>query len=277
MARYGLIDGYLDTMRTEIRWRRDLDDVVSEMEDHLYSTVEGLLASGVEPQAAQRATLDRFGEPDVLKAVYASSTPGGIAVPTRNTIRAGTISRFAGGLWLIAAVVYVLMILRDDAEANGWQVFYAIFTVALLAAGVLTVLAMIGVSRRSGGLGIPGMIGLAIASLGVLASIIAWAVPLWMGLLGIGLLVFGGAALNNGVAPKRSTMLASSGFIIGVILWVALNATKIGAVDSYGDYPVAWAIGGATGMTIVALGLIGWGQWLRSEEPVDIHTTAVAA
>ena len=96
-------------------------------------------------------------------------------------------------------------------------------------------------------------------------------------LLGIGLLVFGGAVLNNGVAPKRSTMLASSGFIIGVILWVALNATKVGAVDSYGDYPVAWAIGGATGMTIVALGLIGWGQWLRSEEPVDIDTTAVAA
>jgi hypothetical protein len=134
-----------------------------------------------------------------------------------------------------------MMILRDDSEANGWQVFYAIFTVAVLAAGVLTVLAMIGVSRRSGGLGIPGMIGLAVAGLGVVASIIAWAVPLWMGLLGIGLLVFGGAALNNGVAPKRSTMLASSGFIIGFILWVALNASKVGAVDSYGDYHVAWA------------------------------------
>jgi hypothetical protein len=277
VAHYALIDGYLDTMRSEIRWRKDLDDLVSEMEDHLYSTVEHLVARGFEPSIAQRTTLDRFGEPKVLAAVYASSKSGGIAVPTRNTIRAGTISRFAGGLWLIAAAVYVLMILRDDTEANGWQVFYAIFTAAVLAAGVLTVLAMIGVSRRSGGLGIPGMIGLAIAGLGVLASIIAWAVPLWMGLLGIGLLVFGGAALNNGVAPKRSTMLASSGFIIGVILWVALNASKVGAVDSYGDYPVAWAIGGATGMTIVALGLIGWGQWLRSEEPVDIDTTAVAA
>ena len=85
MARYALIDGYLDTMRTEIRWRRDLDDLVSEMEDHLYSTVESLLATGVETKAAQRDTLDRFGEPKVLAAVYASTDSGGIAVPTQYT------------------------------------------------------------------------------------------------------------------------------------------------------------------------------------------------
>lgn len=50
MARYALIDGYLDTMRTQIRWRRDIDDLVSEMEDHLYSTVENLLAPGSSPK-----------------------------------------------------------------------------------------------------------------------------------------------------------------------------------------------------------------------------------
>ena len=86
MARYTLIDGYLDMMRSEIRWRRDLDDLVSEMEDHLYSTVEHLLATGLEPSAAQQATLDRFGEPEVLAAVYASSNSGGIAVPTQSTV-----------------------------------------------------------------------------------------------------------------------------------------------------------------------------------------------
>jgi hypothetical protein len=277
VAHYALIDGYLETMRGEIRWRDDLDELVSEMEDHLYSTVEALLATGIEPKTAQRTTLDRFGEPKVLAAVYASSKTGGIAVPTKNTIRAGTISLVAAGLWLIAAVTYFLMILRDDDQGNGWQVYYAIFSAALLAAGVLTVLTMIGVSRRSGGLGIAGMIGLVIAGLGVASSILAWAIPMWMGLLGIGLLVFGGAALNNGTAPKRSTLLASSGFIIGVITFTILNLAKVGPVDSYGDRPVAWGIGGATGMIIVALGLIGWGQWLRSEEPADIDTTAVAA
>ena len=48
MARYALIDGYLDTMRNEMRWRRDLDDVVYEMEDHLYSAVEHLVTRGAE-------------------------------------------------------------------------------------------------------------------------------------------------------------------------------------------------------------------------------------
>jgi hypothetical protein len=282
MARYGLIDGYLDTMRTEIRWRRDLDDVVSEMEDHLYSTVEGLLASGTEPQAAQRTTLDRFGEPEVLKAVYASTPTGGIAVPTKNTIRAGTFALVAGGLWLLGSVTYLLMILTDGPDGAGtlnlnWQVFYAVFSAAILAGGVLTVLSMIGMSKRSGGLGFFAMAGLAIVVLGVAASVLAWAVPFWMGVQGVGLVVFGGVALRNGTAPKLPTMLTASGFIIGVITFVVLNVAQVGPTDSYGDYPLAWGIGGAVGMVLVSAGLIGWGRWLRAEEPADIDQTAVPA
>ncbi len=82
MARYALIDGYLDSMRSTIRWRRDLDDLVAEMEDHLYSTTEQLLARGTDVVDAQRATLARFGDPKVLAAAYASNHRGGIAVPT---------------------------------------------------------------------------------------------------------------------------------------------------------------------------------------------------
>ena len=63
MAEYALIDGYLDTMRTRVRWRRDVDDLVAEMEDHLYSTVERFEARGTDTQLAQRQTLDRFGDP----------------------------------------------------------------------------------------------------------------------------------------------------------------------------------------------------------------------
>ena len=108
MARYALIDGYLDTMRNEMRWRRDLDDVVYEMEDHLYSAVEHLVTRGVEPGNAQRTTLDRFGEPKVLSAVYASTNNGGLAVPTRTTRRAGTFAFIAAGSWLAAAGAFAL-------------------------------------------------------------------------------------------------------------------------------------------------------------------------
>ena len=100
MARHALIDRYVDTMRDRIRWRRDLDDLVSEIEDHLYSSVELLLATGVDADAAQRTTLDRFGDPEVLAVAYASTPSGGIAMPTRTTRLYGTIAAIAATLWI---------------------------------------------------------------------------------------------------------------------------------------------------------------------------------
>ncbi len=274
MARYALIDGYLDTMRTEIRWRRDLDDLVSEMEDHLYSTVERLLASGVEPKAAQRDTLDRFGEPKVLAAVYASNNTGGIAVPTKNTIRAGTFALASAALWITAAAV-----IFSVGGSEDWQGAYLVFSIAVLAAGVLGLLAAVGVSKRLGGLGTTGMIGLVTTGVGVVASVIAWAVPFWMGLQGIGLLVLGIAVLRSGIAPKWSTMFVSSGFLIGVITFIAARAAELGDQDEWGDYPDALWAGLIVGVVIMAIGMIGWGLWLRNEEPVDIDndTPAITA
>lgn len=271
MARYALIDGYLDTMRTQIRWRRDLDDLVSEMEDHLYSTVENLLATGVEPKTAQRTTLDRFGEPKVLAAVYASNNSGGIAVPTTNTVRAGTFALVAAAAWLVAAAAVVV----GDWASDDWQVGYLAFSASALVAGLLGILAMVGVGKRHGGLGIAGMVGLAIVGLGVaLAAIAAWALPLWMGIQGVGMLVFGVAAFNRGIAPKWSTAFVSSGFIIGVITFIVATAAELGDRDEWGDYPQAWELSMVVGAAIVAAGLIGWGLWLRNEEPVDIDSSS---
>ena len=270
MARYALIDGYLDTMRSEMRWRRDLDDVVYEMEDHLYSAVEHLVTRGTKPTDAQRTTLDRFGEPKVLAAVYASTNNGGLAVPTRTTRRAGTFAFIAAGAWLAAAAAFVL----ETTFADQWQAYYGAFSALILVGGVFTLLAMVGVGKRLGGLGAVGIIALAIAGLGVAASLIAWAVPFWMGLQGIGYLVFASAVRSRDTAPRPSTLAIASGFIIGAAVFVVANFAKIGWTDSYGDYPLAWAIGAATGLLILGGGLIGWGTWLRSEEPADIDTDA---
>jgi hypothetical protein len=273
VARYALIDGYLDTMRTEIRWRRDLDDLVSEMEDHLYSTVENLLATGIEPNTAQQDTLDRFGEPKVLAAVYASNNTGGIAVPTRNTIRAGTFALAAAFFWVAAAASYGWLRGSDDGD---WQLGYGFFSIAVLLGGILGLLAAVGVSKRLGGLGALGMVGLVITGIGVVASMLAWFVPFWMGIQGIGLLVFGVAVLRTGIAPMWSTLFTSSGFALGVITFIVATAAELGDQDEWGDYPDAWALGGTVGMVIVAIGLIGWGLWLRNEEPVDIDSDTPA-
>jgi len=273
VARYALIDGYLDTMRTEIRWRRDLDDLVSEMEDHLYSTVENLLATGVEPKAAQRDTLDRFGEPKVLAAVYATTNSGGIAVPTNNTTRAGTFALVSAGLWLVATSSYLFTEIFDNWD----NIDYYIFSASILAAGVLGLLTMVGVSKRLGGLGAVGMAGLVITGIGVVASMVAWALPFWMGIQGVGMLLFGISVLQRGIAPKWSTVAVSSGFVLGVIVWIVGTASEWGEADEWGDYPVAWTSSVVAGLVIVAAGLIGWGLWLRNEEPIDIDSDSDSA
>jgi hypothetical protein len=281
VARYALIDGYLDTMRKEIRWRRDLDDLVSEMEDHLYSTVENLLATGVEPKDAQRDTLDRFGEPKVLAAVYAANNSGGIAVPTKNTIRAGLFSLVAAAMWLGTAALVIYSDFFSGEGDDAWQVFYLVFSVLVLGAGILGLLAAIGVSKRHGGLGTLGMVGLVITGVGVLASVIAWAVPLWMGLQGVGLLILGIVVWGRGIAPKWGTAFVAAGFPIGIITFTVAVAAELGDRDEYGDYPQAWGLGTAVGVSLVAIGLIGWGVWLRNEEPIDIDddidTSAITA
>ena len=272
MARYTLIDGYLDTMRTNIRWRRDLDDLVSEMEDHLYTAVESLVSRGIETDAAQRTTLTRFGEPNVLTAVYASTDSGGLAVPTKFTIRAGTFALFSAGLWLIAAGSYLF----TDVFDNWDQSDYYLFSAAVLAAGVLGLLAMIGVSKRLGGLGIAGMAGLVVTGFGVFVSLVAWMLPGWMGLQGAGMLIFGIAVLNRGIAPKWSTILVSSGFVLGTITFFVGTAAELGELDEYGDYRTAWTAAMVIGAVILAAGFIGWGLWLRNEEPIDIDSDSAA-
>jgi hypothetical protein len=213
----------------------------------------------------------------VLAAVYASNNTGGIAVPTKNTIRAGTFALASAAFWLIAAAIIATDVgfLNED----NWEASYMAFSASVLVAGILGLLAAIGVSKRVGGLGATGMIGLAITGLGVVASVLAWAVYLWMGLQGVGLLVFGIAVLRSGIAPKWSTMFVSSGFLVGMITWIVADAAEFGDLDEWGDYSDALWLGLIVGAVIVAIGMIGWGLWLRNEEPVDIedNTPAVTA
>jgi hypothetical protein len=267
-----MIDGYLDTMRTEIRWRRDLDDVVGEMEDHLYSTVEGMLATGLEPDAAQRETLERFGEPKLLAGLYASSNSGGIAVPTTTTKQAGTLALVAAAFWLMSAAV-VWIGIATEGDGDDWVVGYIGWAISVGIAGVLGLFVMVALGKRHGGFGAVGLIGLVIASLGVALGVIGtWAAPAWMGLLGIGYLIAGIKMWGPGLAPKAATALFTFGMLAGVAGFVIADALEVGAVDSYGDRAASSIIGIVTGQGLTALGLIGLGLWLKNEDPIDTST-----
>ncbi|MFB3049970.1 MAG: permease prefix domain 1-containing protein, partial [Acidimicrobiia bacterium] len=267
MAEYVLIDGYVDTLRTRVRWRRDVDDLVAEVEDHLYSTVERFEATGTDSQLAQRRTLDRFGDPDLMADAFASTPRGGIAVPTKFTKTAGLAAIFASVLWLVAVAVYWL---GQDSDGNGT---YFVWSAIVLAAGALTFVTTVGLRQRHGTLGRLGTVGLVILGFGVVFSIIAWAAPFWMAVQGVGMLFVALAAMPLRVAPRLPMIAYGSGMLLGSITFVVARAMEVGTVDQWGDYPLANGIGVTVGLAVTAAGLTGLGWWLRNEEPADIDTT----
>lgn len=275
MARYALIDGYLETMRSRIRWRDDLDDLVAEMEDHLYSTTESLCARGLDGLEAQRATLDRFGDPEVLQLAYASTQRGGIAMPTTFTRQAGRLALAAAALWLLATVLIGLSTWFDP---DGWLPLYLAIMGTVTIAGTFGVIALVGLGNRLGGLGAVGLSGIVIAGLGVLASfVVTWAVPLWMPMQGVGLLLVALAARRSAEVPQLGLLAVGSAFLLGTMAFAVGNMTEVGWRDQWGDYPVAWFAGAGIGALVLAAGLLIIGRWLAGEEPVDLDPTAITA
>ena len=278
MANYALIDGYLESMRSSIRWRRDLDDVIAEIEDHLISATERIEARGANRLDAQRRTLDQFGDPKVLAVAFASTPTGGIAVPTTFSRTAGLFAIVSAVAWISGLVAMAMSAGLPDATGvdpeqfvlNGQTGFFIIAAMSLLVAGALMLVAMLGLYRRHGSLGILGIGGLAITGLGVAALLIAWAFAIWMTLIGLGVLLFAISLLRRDVSPRLWTVAWGSGMAVGAITWYVLRWLEVGTRDQWGDYPLAVGIALPIGIVIMAIGLFGIGRWLHHEQPVDL-------
>jgi hypothetical protein len=267
VAEYVLIDGYLDAFRTQVRWRKDVEDLVAEVADHLYSTTERFEARGTEAKLAQRQTLERFGDPDLMAEAFASTPRGGIAVPTKFTKTAGLAAIVASVLWLGAAAT----LLFAEAVVSEWVGAYFIYAAFIISASAMTLMTTAGLRERHGGLGALGLAGLIIAGVGVAAAlIIGWALPFWMTIQGVGYLFVALAVLPMRVAPLLPIIGYGSGLLLGSIVWAVARAMEAGSIDEWGDYPLAYEIGGTVGFAIIAAGLFGIGLWLRSEEPAEI-------
>jgi hypothetical protein len=280
MAQYILIDGYLDSLRTSVRWRRDHDDIVAEVEDHLYSAVEQSEARGIDSMLAQQHTLERFGDPDVLATAFASTPQGGLAVPTQFTKTAGTVALVSAAAWFFALAGFWLASSFPDRAAgtdpdqfilDGQTGSFLVATMALLAGGALMVVTMVGLYRRHGGLGALGMVGLAVTGLGVATSFFWWAFVVWLTLMGIGTLIFAFAMLRRDIAPRFSTAAWGAGMTVGAVVWSVLRWLEVGPTDEWGDYWIANVSGMTAGILIMSVGLAGLGLWLRSEQPVALE------
>lgn len=138
---------------------------------------------------------------------------------------------------------------REAAEAGGWLASYHLFAVALAVASVFTVAA---VGSSTGPPARPRLhtAGLAVAGFGVVTTLMAWALPLWMVVLGAGVALI--AAATSRRERAATIALAVAPFVGLATLIVAIEA-EVGSPDEYGDYPAAIGIA----LVVTALGMIG--------------------
>ena len=260
MAQYELIDSYLGTFRNQLRRHRDADELIAEVEDHLVSAVEH--TSTPDLVAAQRLALERFGDPQVLAEAFASTTTGGIAVPTRFTKLAGTAGIIAAVAWPLAIVLGFLM--ENNLGLIPWLV--AIGATAVFAGGVY--------SRHGGALGVIGRVGMIIFYVGVaIAGPLFWAIPVYMALMGAGLLLVGATAYRAGVLPQLPNLLYASAFAVGGIVFAVGRTLEIGDPDRWGDYIGVNQVAVVVGFGLFAIAAAWLGRWLAAEEPADITPT----
>lgn len=147
MAGPDLIQAYLAELHRCLGRRQDAADDVAEAADHLWEAAEHFERSGVDPTAAQRLALERFGDPIAVARALSITSTGGTAMPTNFTRTAGTAAVVAAICWPVTILVSVLLDLFDSSLPA-----YLLFALVVGVASVTAVVALAGINARAGGI-----------------------------------------------------------------------------------------------------------------------------
>ncbi len=179
---------------------------------------------------------------------------------------AGIAGIASGSLWLVVAALASAATISEDRSGSFdgvEEILWGIMTIAVVAAG-LALIAFLNGLRRELGLGAASLVGMVFAALGTAAGVVVWAFPLWGGLIGVGSALFAVSLLRLAAAPRWASVAFGFGMLVGIAVFLLLDAMQFGAIDSYGDYPAASAVGLITMLVTAGLGLIGVGRWFRT-------------
>jgi len=266
MAEPDLIEAYLIHLHRCIRFRRDAVDVVAEAEDHVREAVERLCRSGADPIAAQRITLERFGDPMVVARALSVTAHGGIAMPTAFTRAAGTAALASAVAWVLAAVA-----LSFDGLQGMGENLYLTFLIPIMIAAVTTAIALAGLLSRVGGRRDFGtIVGLVLAFSAAAMMVLAWAWLVWTMLIAAAALIAVLKARAALVGAGATDWLLVAAWPAALATFVIADRMRLGDVDTYGDYPGAVLAAFLVGTALFVGGLVPLGRWLRSEEVVQV-------
>lgn len=171
--------------------------------------------------------------------------------------RVQRLALVAGLGWLVVAG-YGLRETMIDSD-DGWEVAYAVFSIALLVGAALSVASA---ALATGGSDRPRLrvAGLVVGGIGcALAVVGAWALPAWMTLLGVG---FALVAVAGGSGPRRALSVLATGQLLGIVALIVAIEAEVGARDSYGDYPAA---GGIAVVLVAVMAIVAMVELARSD------------
>ncbi|MFC5931465.1 hypothetical protein D6T64_06700 [Cryobacterium melibiosiphilum] len=182
-AEYPLIRRYLLAVDPVIRHRTDAQDLLDELADHLIEAVERLRASGVDSDSAERRSLSRFGDPDLIASLINSVPAKGHAMHTIFSREASFFAFVAAVLWTAAAVS--LPFAQDNLIASWTQGAYVtaivLISAAIAASGI--VLLSLNVQVTGAFDAVAGIVATLLVLALLAAFLFGWFLFGWLGLL----------------------------------------------------------------------------------------------
>ena len=264
MAGDGTIDDYLSELHRRVAaWHRRPDDVVAEAADHLSERVEELTGDGHDAEQAIAVAIAGFGSPSEVADAHlrAAHRP---AIPTTGTRTSGVLAMVGGFAWI--GLVLLAAVLPDD-NTLAWLGLAQVFHLAI----AMSVVAMVGLWQRHGGLGSLSLLSCMPAVLAAPFVLFVWPIPAWTMLLGLASLLFGIPVIARRVAPLASSIALTTGLAVSgaAVLAAEIFVTSTGEDFAFLESnPIIAAM--VAGFVVYGLGLIGVGRWMRGEEPVDL-------
>ena len=212
------------------------------------------------------------GSVECVATAVATTPLGGVAVPTRFTQRAGRAAVMGAVAWPIVAAAWWLSELvehRTSRFEGGARLAYMVGAVALLAATALTVVVVIGLNRRHGGIGLVGVAAVICSVLAVGLSLVGWFVIGWALLTAVAAGLVGVGAVRVDIAPRLPAAAFAGAWAIAATAWGVMRALEVGGPDQWGNYPVVDLTALTVGSVLMTAGSFGLGRWLLAETPAE--------
>lgn len=292
MARYLMIERYLESLRNRLVWHRDSEDIVAEMQDHLHSTVESLERNGMDSETAQRESLRRVGDPRLVALELATTSRGTLTIPTRFTRNIGVVAILGALAWIGSVIAWwtaaiiaqptgVHMVWNPSTPGFG---VYQTATNSFVVATVALLVTMAGLHKRHGGLGILSWVAMIfvfyVFQIASLTQSSSGAFQAWGTVTTIGTLMFAIPLYRRDRAPRAGVFAFGAGGLVGTVIWIVMRLLAGPHREWGGLLAQYWTINlpaVTIGILVLAVGMLRLGLWLRREQPADIlaHTQTV--